>query len=87
MVKVKIVKQSFLLILLISTVLLSGCSTISNWFYEEEELEVRRLKPIQVQFTPTEIWSADLGVGIGKFYSKLSNSQYCTDRRIVRLRS
>jgi|TARA_B110000503_G_C7099051_1_gene392965 outer membrane protein assembly factor BamB len=71
MVKVKIVKQSFLLMLLISTVLLSGCSTISNWFYEEEELEVRRLKPIQVQFTPTEIWSADLGVGIGKFYSKL----------------
>ncbi|MFQ3190165.1 MAG: outer membrane protein assembly factor BamB [Paraglaciecola sp.] len=71
MAKVKIVKQSFLLMLLISSVFLSSCTTVSNWFYEEEELEVRRLKPIEAQFTPTEIWSADLGDGIGKFYSKL----------------
>ncbi|MFT7261619.1 MAG: outer membrane protein assembly factor BamB [Glaciecola sp.] len=71
MVKVKIVKQCFLFMLLISSVLLSSCTTISNWFYEEEELEVRRLKPIEAQFTPTEIWSADLGDGIGQFYSKL----------------
>ena len=71
MVKVKIVKQYFLFMLFISSVLLSGCSTISNWFYEEEELEVRRLKPIEAQFTPIESWSVELGVGIGKFYSKL----------------
>lgn len=71
MAKVKIVKQSFLFMLLISSVFLSSCTTVSNWFYEEEELEVRRLKPIEAQFTPTEIWSADLGDGIGKFYSKL----------------
>jgi outer membrane protein assembly factor BamB len=72
MVKVKIVKQSFLFLLLTSSVLLSSCTTISNWFYDEEELEIRRLKPIEAQFTATEIWSADLGAGIGNFYSKLS---------------
>jgi outer membrane protein assembly factor BamB len=71
MAKVKIVKQSFLFILLISSVLLSSCTTISDLFYEEEELEIRRLKPIETQFTPTEIWSENLGAGIGKFYSKL----------------
>jgi outer membrane protein assembly factor BamB len=68
---VKIVKQSFLFLLLTSSVLLSSCTTISNWFYEEEELEIRRLKPIETQFTPTETWSVELGDGIDKFYSKL----------------
>jgi outer membrane protein assembly factor BamB len=72
MVKVKIVKQCILFLLLISSVLLSSCATVSNWFYEEEELEIRRLKSIQSQFIPTETWSVSLGDGIGKFYSKLS---------------
>jgi outer membrane protein assembly factor BamB len=52
--------------------LLTSCTTISNWFYEEDELEIRRLKPIESQFTPTQTWSVDLGTGIGKYYSKLS---------------
>jgi outer membrane protein assembly factor BamB len=68
---VKIVKQSFLLLLLTFSVLLTSCTTISNFFYDEEELETRRLKPIEVQFTPTETWSVNLGDGIDKFYSKL----------------
>jgi outer membrane protein assembly factor BamB len=69
---VKIVKKSFLFLLLTSSVLLSSCTTISNWFYDEEELEIRRLKPIEAQFTPTQTWSVDFGIGIGKFYSKLT---------------
>lgn len=72
MVKVVNVKGSFLSVLLASSVLLSSCTTISNWFYDEEELEVRRLKPISSEFTPTKLWSKDLGSGIGKYYSKLS---------------
>jgi outer membrane protein assembly factor BamB len=68
---VKIVKQSFLFLLLASSVLLTSCTTVSNWFYEDEELETRRLKPIEAQFTPKEIWSVELGDGIDKFYSKL----------------
>ena len=71
MAKVKIVKKSFLFLLLTSSIFLSSCTTISDWFYDEEELEIRRLKPIQAQFTATETWSVDLGAGIGKFYSKL----------------
>ena len=71
MAKVKIVKHSFLFMLLISSVLLSSCTTISNWFYDDDELEIRRLEPIEAQFTPTENWSVDVGAGIGNFYSKL----------------
>jgi outer membrane protein assembly factor BamB len=58
-------------LLLTFSVLLTSCTTISNFFYDEEELETRRLKPIEVQFTPTETWSVNLGDGIDKFYSKL----------------
>jgi outer membrane protein assembly factor BamB len=68
---VKIVKKSFLFLLLTSSILLSSCTTVSNWFYDEEELETRRLMPIEIQFTATENWSVDLGAGIGAFYSKL----------------
>ncbi|MFT5839347.1 MAG: outer membrane protein assembly factor BamB [Flavobacteriales bacterium] len=67
----KIVKQSFLFLLLTSSLLLTSCTTISNWFYDDEELETRRLKPIEAKFTPTETWSVELGDGIDKFYSKL----------------
>lgn len=69
--KVSPVKLSFLSVLFASSVLLSGCTTITNWFYDEDELEIRRLEPIEEKFTPVETWSADLGNGIGKFYSKL----------------
>jgi outer membrane protein assembly factor BamB len=72
MVKVVNVKVSFLSVLLASSMLLSSCTTISNWFYDDEELEVRRLKPITAEFTPTQLWSKDLGIGIGKYYSKLT---------------
>jgi outer membrane protein assembly factor BamB len=68
---VKIVKQSFLFLLITSSLLLTSCTTISNWFYDDEELETRRLKPIEAKFTPTETWSVELGDGIDKFYSKL----------------
>lgn len=58
--------------LLLSSLVLGGCTTISNWFYDEEELEVRRLKPIQSEFTPKVKWSKDLGEGVGKFFSELT---------------
>ncbi|WP_158967621.1 outer membrane protein assembly factor BamB [Paraglaciecola sp. L3A3] len=59
-------------LLLSSSLVLSGCTTIANWFYDDDELEIRRLKPIDAQFTPKTLWSEDLGNGIGKFYSKLT---------------
>lgn len=51
--------------------MLSSCTTISNWFYDEDELEIRRLKPIEQQFTPTLSWSASIGSGVDTYYSKL----------------
>lgn len=50
---------------------LSGCSTISDWFADEEELEVRRLEPIVQQFEPEKLWSRDIGHGVDHYYSRL----------------
>ncbi|RPJ65655.1 outer membrane protein assembly factor BamB [Alteromonas sediminis] len=75
---------------LISAVLLatslSGCSTISDWFAEEEELEIRRLKPIQAQFQVDEVWSRDVGNGVESYFSRLQpvavgNVVYVADRQ------
>ncbi|MDP5028960.1 outer membrane protein assembly factor BamB [Paraglaciecola sp.] len=55
----------------VCTVLLSGCSTISDWFSDEEEIAVRRLQPIEPLFTPTILWEDDLGSGVGHYYSRL----------------
>jgi outer membrane protein assembly factor BamB len=44
---------------------------VANWFYDEDELEVRRLKPIESKFTPVQKWSKDLGDGVGSYFSKL----------------
>ncbi len=53
------------------SVSLSGCSTIEGWFSDEEELEIRRLKPIEKQFEPTVNWDADIGDGVDYYYSRL----------------
>lgn len=50
---------------------LTGCATVSGWFTDEEELEIRRLDPIQAQFEPTTLWSTDLGNGIDGYFSRL----------------
>ncbi|MFQ3235480.1 MAG: outer membrane protein assembly factor BamB [Paraglaciecola sp.] len=71
MVKDSLVKKTLLPLLLVSTFGLSACSTISNWFADEEELEVRILKPIEAQFTPQQLWSANLGEGVGHYFSHL----------------
>jgi outer membrane protein assembly factor BamB len=70
---VKVVNVSRLLFSLVvaSTLLLSGCSTVSDLFYDEDEMEIRRLEPIEAQFIPTQLWSKNLGDGIGHYYSKL----------------
>ena len=50
---------------------LSGCSTIADWFAEEEEIEIRRLKPLNAQFQPSVVWDTDIGKGVSKYYSNL----------------
>ncbi|MFT5311671.1 MAG: outer membrane protein assembly factor BamB [Paraglaciecola sp.] len=72
MVKMSLMKRSYYLpLLVISVFALSACSTVTDWFVDEDELEIRKLTPIEAQFTPTTLWSADLGSGIGQYYSRL----------------
>ncbi|CAD5265931.1 Outer membrane protein assembly factor BamB [Alteromonas sp. 38] len=53
------------------SVTLSGCSTVSDWFADEEELEIRRLKPIEAKFTPSVKWDRDIGDGVDHYFSRL----------------
>ncbi|WP_340678753.1 outer membrane protein assembly factor BamB [Paraglaciecola sp.] len=69
--KVNILKKRIFLVVLGCSVLLSGCSTISDWFSDDEEVAIRRLAPIESLFTPTKIWSSELGSGVAQYYSRL----------------
>jgi outer membrane protein assembly factor BamB len=71
MVKDNLVKKTYLSLLLLGTLSLSACSTVSDWFSDEEELVIRKLQPIDAKFTPSESWSKDLGNGVGHYYSRL----------------
>lgn len=67
------------------TFTLSGCSTVSDWFADEEELEIRRLKPIEAQFSPQVEWSRDIGDGVDFYFSRLQpvyayDKLYAADR-------
>lgn len=63
-------KNTFLIALL--AVSLSGCATVSDWFADDEELEVRRLKPIEAAFQPTVKWDLDVGDGVQDYFSRLA---------------
>lgn len=68
------------------SITLSGCTTVSDWFADEEELEIRRLKPIDAQFTPAVSWERDIGDGVEHYFSRLRpvyayDTLYAADRR------
>ncbi|GGW86438.1 outer membrane protein assembly factor BamB [Alteromonas halophila] len=56
---------------LLMSVTLTGCSTVEGWFTDEEELEIRRLKPIEQQFEPSVRWDTDIGDGVDYYFSRL----------------
>ena len=60
-----------LLLVAISTLALGGCSTVQDWFTDDEELEIRKLKPIQAEFQAKTLWSRDVGDGVEDFFSRL----------------
>jgi outer membrane protein assembly factor BamB len=67
---------------------MSGCSTISDWFADDEELEIRRLKPIEAKFTPELVWDRDIGDGVDRYFSRLRpvyayNKLFAADRHGV----
>ncbi len=59
-----------LLILLVTSV--SGCTTISNWFADDEEIEIRTLPELTNQFESNIIWSESVGDGVEDYFSRLS---------------
>lgn len=51
---------------------LSGCATVSDWFADDEEIEIRRLKPIEAAFQPEIKWDIDVGDGVQDYFSRLA---------------
>ena len=56
---------------LVMSISLTGCTTVSNWFAEDEEIAIRTLKPIDAEFEPEVIWDTDVGDGIEGYFSRL----------------
>ena len=50
---------------------LTACTTITDYFTPDEEVELRVLEPIQNQFTPNTKWSEEVGDGVDKYFSRL----------------
>lgn len=50
---------------------LAGCTTISDWFADDEELEIRRLEPIESRFEAQEVWSHTIDSGVEGYFSRL----------------
>lgn len=71
MAKRFMVKSGMRALLVFITLSMAGCSTISGWFTDDEELEIRTLKPIEAAFEPEELWSEDVGNGVENYYSLL----------------
>ncbi|MEP7702885.1 outer membrane protein assembly factor BamB [Paraglaciecola sp. 25GB23A] len=69
--KVNKLKLPIYSLLVVSILTLSGCSTIADWFSDDEEIAIRRLQPIQALFTPKILWQEDMGSGVGHYYSRL----------------
>lgn len=51
---------------------LGGCASVSDWFSDEEELEIRRLKPIEASFEAQIKWEKSVGDGVQDFFSRLT---------------
>jgi outer membrane protein assembly factor BamB len=51
---------------------LGGCATISDLFAEDDEIEIRRLKPIEATFEPQIKWETDVGDGVQDYFSRLA---------------
>jgi len=58
-------------LLLLTSVGLTGCSTISDWFADEDELKIKELKPIDALFEPNVVWQESMGNGVEHFFSRL----------------
>lgn len=52
--------------------LLSGCTTVGNWFADDDEIEIRQLPDLEMQFETQIEWQEGVGDGIEGYFSRLS---------------
>ncbi|MCV2883125.1 outer membrane protein assembly factor BamB [Aestuariibacter sp. AA17] len=50
---------------------LTACSTVSGWFNDDEDVEIRELAPITAQFEPQVQWAENVGNGVDHYFSRL----------------
>ncbi|MCE1787451.1 outer membrane protein assembly factor BamB, partial [Enterobacter hormaechei] len=68
-----------LLVGLVASVLLAGCST------EQDTVTMSPLPQVENQFNPSEVWDKSVGDGVGRYYSHLTptwqgSAVYVADR-------
>lgn len=51
---------------------IAGCATVSGWFEDEEEKEIRQLPEITMAFQTKILWSETVGDGVENYFSRLS---------------
>ncbi|MDF2178937.1 outer membrane protein assembly factor BamB [Aliiglaciecola sp. CAU 1673] len=62
---------------LLSVLGMSGCSVLPDWmdartwFMDDEEIEIKKLKPIESQFMAQAKWERSVGDGVGEHFSRL----------------
>jgi outer membrane protein assembly factor BamB len=60
-----------LLSALVCLMMLSGCESVSDWFEDDEVLEIRNLAPIENKVNLNVRWEREVGNGIGDYFSRL----------------
>ncbi|MDC8832703.1 outer membrane protein assembly factor BamB [Alteromonas sp. chi3] len=64
---------------------LSGCTTVTDWFADDDEIKIRRIPAIVNQVTPKVIWNYSIGDGVDEYFSRLQpayadNTIYAAER-------
>ncbi|MFT4655169.1 MAG: outer membrane protein assembly factor BamB [Kangiellaceae bacterium] len=65
----KFVRLSTTLVLAFS---IGGCATVSGWFEDDDEKEIRQLPEITMAFQTQFLWSETIGDGVDNYFSRLS---------------
>lgn len=60
-----------LLSALLCLMILSGCESVTDWFEDDEVLEIRNLAPIENKVNLNVLWEREVGIGIGDYFSRL----------------
>ena len=60
-----------LLSALLCLMILSGCESVTDWFEDDEVLEIRNLEPLENKVNVKVLWEREVGIGIGDYFARL----------------